>query len=55
MHAQLLVRLRTKRELRYQPKELRLNFIGNEEVVKTFELENNKPRLYFRPMVLNQG
>lgn len=51
----MLVRLRMKRELRYQPKELRLNFISNEEVVKTFELENKQPRVYFTPVVLNQG
>lgn len=44
---QVPIRFRTKRELAYQPKEFELHFIGNEEVVKIFELEN-KLRLYFR-------
>ena len=48
---QVPVRFRAKRELAYQPKEFEIHFIDNEEVVKIFELENNKLRLYFRPLV----
>lgn len=52
MHIQALVRLRTKRKLRYQPKEFEHIFTGNEEAVKSFELENKKSRLYFNTFLM---